>query len=213
MVLVAKMFTVGVLSTNCYVAYCSETLEAVVIDPGLGDQSEVAEVVAFVEGKGLKVKFIVDTHGHPDHTCGNGALKKIFKVPICIHEADAFMLGESGKDTARYFGFDCVSPSADVLLHDRDLVKFGNCTLKVVHSPGHSAGGIVLMGENEVFTGDTLFAGSIGRTDFPGSSERAMLLSLRKLVDLPECFLVYPGHGPISSVGMERRVNPFLQGL
>jgi hydroxyacylglutathione hydrolase len=213
MVLVTKMFTVGMLSTNCYVSFCSETLEAVVIDPGLGDESEVAEVAAFVESKGLKVKSIVDTHGHPDHTCGNGAVKKVFKVPICIHEDDAYMLGESGRDTARYFGFDCVSPSADVFLHDGDLVKFGNCALKVVHSPGHSAGSMMLVGEKEVFTGDTLFAGSIGRTDFPGSSEGAMMLSLRKLMDLPDGFVVYPGHGPASSMGVERRVNPFLQGL
>ncbi len=213
MVLVTKMFTVGMLSTNCYVAYCGETLEAVIIDPGLVDQSEVTEVAAFVEGKGLKAKFIVDTHGHPDHSCGNGAVKKAFKVPICIHEADAYMLGESGRDTARYFGYDCVSPPADVLLHDEDSVKFGNCTLKVVHSPGHSAGSVILVGENEVFTGDTLFSGSIGRTDFPGSSERDMLLSLRKLAGLPDDLVVYPGHGPASSLGVEKRSNPFLQGL
>jgi hydroxyacylglutathione hydrolase len=213
MALVTKMFMVGMLSTNCYVAFCSETLDAVVIDPGLGDRSEVAEVSAFVESKSLRVKFIVDTHGHPDHTCGNAAVKKAFNVPICIHEADAYMLGESGKDTARYFGFNCVSPPADVLLHDGDSVRFGNCALKVVHSPGHSDGSVMLVGEKEIFTGDTLFAGSIGRTDFPGSSERAMLLSLKKLASLPDGLVVYPGHGPASTVGSEKRSNPFLQGL
>lgn len=211
--LMTKMFTVGMLSTNCYVAFCKETREAVVIDPGIGSQSEVEEVFSFIKGNDLKLKFIVNTHGHPDHSCGNGLIKNIFHVPVCVHEDDAYMLGESGWDTARYFGFNCVSPSADILLREGDCVKFGNVTLKVVYSPGHSAGSVLFVGEKEVFTGDTLFAGSIGRTDFPGSSEREMQLSLRKLLRFPDYFVIYPGHESVTTMGEERRVNPFLQGL
>jgi hydroxyacylglutathione hydrolase len=212
-VLITKMFTVGMLSTNCYVANCTETCEAVVIDPGFSSEREAEEVMRFIAENGLKLKFIIDTHGHPDHTCGNGLVKSRFNVPICIHEDDAHMLGESGWSTARFFGFNCISPPADVLLRNGDSVAFGNVDLKVMHSPGHSAGGIVLLGEREVFTGDTLFAGSIGRTDFPGSSERQMQFSLKKLLRLPDYFVVYPGHGPATMMGEEKRVNPFLLGL
>ena len=208
-----KMFEVGMLATNCYVANCTETKEAVVIDPGFGSQREVDEIESFIKENYLKLKYIVNTHGHPDHSCGNGLIKASFNVQICIHEADAYMLGESGRSVAKYFGYDCVSPAADILLREGDSVKFGNVNLKVLHSPGHSAGGILLLGEKEVFTGDTLFAGSIGRTDFPGSSERDMHLSLRKLLHLPDFFVAYPGHGPVTTVGEERRVNPFLLGL
>jgi glyoxylase-like metal-dependent hydrolase (beta-lactamase superfamily II) len=211
--LMTKKFEVGMLSTNCYVVNCAKTKEAVIIDPGFSCKREADEVFRFIAENGLKLKFIIDTHGHPDHTCGNSLVKDRFQVPICVHEEDAFMLGESGWSTARFFGFDCVSPSADVLLHDGDSVRFGDASLKVAHSPGHSAGGIVLVGEREVFTGDTLFAGSIGRTDFPGSSDREMQFSLRKLMRLPGFFVVYPGHGPASTMGEERRVNLFLQGL
>jgi glyoxylase-like metal-dependent hydrolase (beta-lactamase superfamily II) len=123
------------------------------------------------------------------------------------------MLGESGWDTARYFGYYTISPPADILLHDGSYIKFGDITLRVVHTPGHSLGSVVLLGETEVFTGDTLFAGSIGRTDFPGSSDREMQVSLRKLMSLPEYFVVYPGHGPATTMGEEKRVNPFLRAL
>jgi len=208
-----KLFEVGMLATNCYVANCTETKEAVVIDPGFGSQREADEIVSFISENGLKLKYIVNTHGHPDHTCGNGLVRSRFNVQICVHEADAYMFGESGKSVARYFGFDCVSPAADILLRDGDSVKFGGVNLKVLHSPGHSAGSIMLLGEKEVFTGDTLFAGSIGRTDFPGSSERDVYLSLKKLLGLPDFFVVYPGHGPVTTVGEEKRGNPFLLGL
>jgi hydroxyacylglutathione hydrolase len=211
--LMTKMFAVGLLSANCYVVNCKDTSEAAVIDPGFGSTSEADEIIAYITRNNLDLKFIIDTHGHPDHTCGNQALKDKFSVPICIHENDAYMLGESGRETARYFGFDSVSPPADMLLHEGGYVKFGDVTLRVVHTPGHSLGSVVLLGETEVFTGDTLFAGSIGRTDFPGSSDPEMQRSLRKLLRLPDYFVVYPGHGPATTMGEEKRVNPFLQGL
>jgi hydroxyacylglutathione hydrolase len=208
-----RTFAVGMLSTNCYVVTCKDTHQATVIDPGFANQQEAEEVISYITRNGLELKFIVDTHGHPDHVCGNQPLKDRFHVPICIHEDDAYMLGESGRETARYFGFDCVSPPADILLHEGSYIKFGDVTLRVVHTPGHSFGSVVLLGETEVFTGDTLFAGSIGRTDFPASSDHKMQQSLRKLVRLPDYFVVYPGHGTATTMGEEKRVNPFLTSI
>jgi hydroxyacylglutathione hydrolase len=211
--LMTKMFTVGELSTNCFVVHCRETREAAIIDPGFGNQSEAEEAVSFIRDLQLHLKFILNTHGHPDHTCGNGFIRNRFHVPICIHENDAYMLGESGRATVNYFGYSCLSPSADTLLSEGSYVRFGDVTLRVMHTPGHSFGSIVLVGETEVFTGDALFAGSIGRTDFPGSSDREMQDSLKKLLRLQDYFVVYPGHGPVTSIGDEKRVNPFLRGL
>ena len=211
--LMTKTFAVVMLSANCYVVNCKDTLQAAVIDPGFGSPREADEVINYITGNDLDLKFVIDTHGHPDHTCGNQALKERFHVPICIQEDDAYMLGESGMETARYFGFSSVSPAADILLGEGSYVKFGDVTLRVVHTPGHSFGSVVLLGETEVFTGDTLFAGSIGRTDFPGSSDVEMQASLRKLLSLPDYFVVYPGHGPATTIGEEKRVNPFLQAL
>lgn len=201
------------LSTECYVVNCKDTSEAVIIDPGFDTQIELQEITAYIEASQLRLKAIVNTHGHPDHTCGNSAIKEKFHVPICIHADDAYMLGETGMETAQYFGYNSVSPAADVLLRDGDFVKFGEISLLVVHTPGHSWGSVLLLGEGEVFTGDTLFAGSIGRTDFPGSSDREMQVSLRKFLELQNYFVVYPGHGPRTTIGKEKHVNPFLNGL
>jgi len=208
-----KKFEVGMLATNCYVVNCRDTLQTAVLDPGFGSQSEADQVIAFLRSSGLKLKFIINTHGHPDHSCGNAFLKDVFHVPICIHFDDACMLGKSGEETARYFGYDFVSPPADILLNDGSYVKLGDVTLSVLHTSGHSKGSISLIGETEVFTGDALFAGSIGRTDFPGSSDVEMQKSLLKLMELPDYFMVYPGHGPRTTIGEEKRVNPFLLSI
>jgi hydroxyacylglutathione hydrolase len=212
-VLMTKAFEVGDLGSNCYVVCCKDTLQAAIIDPGFTNPKEAQEIFTHIAQNNLEPKFIVNTHGHPDHTCGNQTIKDRYHIPICIHQDDAYMLGETGKETARYFGFDRLSPPADILLQEGSYIKFGDVSLHVVHAPGHSLGSVVLLGETEVFTGDTLFAGSIGRTDFPGSSDREMQVSLRKLVRLPDYFVVYPGHGPSTNMGSEKRVNPFLTSL
>jgi hydroxyacylglutathione hydrolase len=211
MIMIERMFTVGRFFTNCYVVSCRQTNEAIIIDPGFDDRSEADRIFKFVGRSALTLKFIVNTHGHPDHTCGNEMTKEEFHIPILIHESDAHMLGISGEAIAKFFGFEHSSPQADVLLHDGDLVIFGRAALKVVHTPGHSCGSISLLGEKEVFAGDTLFSGSIGRTDFPESSAEDMKLSLRKLASFPDQLIVYPGHGPATTIGEEKRNNPFLQ--
>jgi len=208
--MMVQMFTVGRFFTNCYVVSCEQTKETVIIDPGFDNRFEAEKIFKFIYESGLTLKFIVNTHGHPDHTCGNGMVKEKFHVPILIHEYDAHVIGGLGKGIAEFFGFESSSPPADMLLRDGDMVKFGRVTLKVIHTPGHSCGSISLLGEKEVFTGDTLFMGSIGRTDFPESSERDMKLSLKKLARLPDNFVVYPGHGPTTTIGEEKHSNPFL---
>jgi hydroxyacylglutathione hydrolase len=208
-----QAFTVGSFSTNCYVVSCEKTAEAVIIDPGFDDRLEAEKVFGFITENALTLRFIVNTHGHPDHTCGNRRVRERFHTPILIHEDDAHLLGESSKAIAEFFGLQSYSPTPDGLLHDGDCVKFGNATLKVTHTQGHSAGGISLVGDKEVFTGDTLFAGSIGRTDFPESSKDDIMCSLKKLADLPNNLVVYPGHGPATTIGEEKRDNPFLQKL
>jgi hydroxyacylglutathione hydrolase len=196
-------FNVGMLSTNCYVANCPETKEAIIIDPGFDAPHEAEQIIRYVDENTLKVKFIVNTHGHPDHIRGDRILKRKYGAPICIHAYDAHCLNGLGEN---------ISP-ANVLLENEGLLKFGQMTLKVMHTPGHTPGSISLVGEKLVFTGDTLFAGGIGRTDFAGGSERDMRLSLEKLLRLPDNYVVYPGHGAVSTIGEEKRVNPFLRWL
>ena len=211
--LMTKTFEVGILGTNCYIANCRDTLQAAAIDPGFSSIEEAEAVISFIKDNKLELKFIVNTHGHPDHTCGNVILKDIFQAPICIHQNDAHMIGKSGKETSKYFGYECESPPADILLCEGSTIELGNVTLKVIYTPGHSFGSISLIGETEVFTGDALFAGSVGRTDFPGSSDVEMRSSLRRLKQLPDYFTVYPGHGPKTTIGEEKKVNPFLLGV
>jgi hydroxyacylglutathione hydrolase len=208
-----RMLTVGSLSTNCYVVWCRETREAVVVDPGFDRQNDAQRVFSVVDEKRLEVKYIVDTHGHPDHTCGNGTVKKATGAPILIHKLDASMLGGKQEEhLPGFFGFRVASPVADDFLRGGDVVRFGTVTLRVLHTPGHSPGSISLVGDDCVFTGDTLFAGSVGRVDLPGGSGKELMRSIRKkLAVLPDGFVVYPGHGPKSTIGEEKRTNPFLR--
>lgn len=198
-----QTFDVGTLSTNCYIVSCPETAEAIVIDPGFEATYEAEQIMRYLDENSLKVQFIVNTHGHADHTSGDVILKRKYCVPVLIHQYDADFLTDLS---------DNLSP-ADVLFEDGKLVNFGRVKLKVMHTPGHTMGSISLVDEGLIFTGDTLFAGGIGRTDFPGGSDREMRASLQKLVSLPNDFVVYPGHGCVSTIGEEKRVNPFLLWL
>jgi hydroxyacylglutathione hydrolase len=195
-----EAFPVGMLSTNCYIASSKETKDAILIDPGMDFSSEARPILDHITNEKLKVNYILDTHGHDDHIKGNLMFQQKLNVPICIHSLDAHFIENTEKSKG---------PS-HVMLEDGDLIKFGNETLKVMHTPGHTPGSICLVGEKLVFTGDTLFAGGIGRTDFPGGSMNDMRLSLKKLTSLPDNLLVYPGHGGTSMIREEKRMNPFL---
>jgi hydroxyacylglutathione hydrolase len=198
-----KTFNVGMLSTNCYIVSCPETEEAIIIDPGLDSSYEAEQIIRYIDANAFKVKFIVNTHGHEDHISGNVVLKREYGVPICIHEYDAPCLEELNENF----------PPPNILLEDEERLKFGHMTLKVIHTPGHSPGSICLVGQEVVFSGDTLFAGGIGRTDFAGGSDSDMRVSLQKITCLPENYVVYPGHGCFSTIGEEKRANPFLKWL
>ncbi len=195
-----ETFTVGMLSTNCYIANCTETKEAIIIDPGLDFVAEAQPIFNYINKEKLKIKFIVNTHGHSDHINGDAIMQKKYEAPICIHEFDASFLENLENHDSKN----------DVLLKDGDIIKFGNANLKVMHTPGHTMGCICLVGDKLVFSGDTLFAGSIGRTDFVESSPKDMSVTLKKLLGLPDGLIVYPGHGGISLMGREKRSNPFL---
>lgn len=195
-----ETFTVGMLSTNCYLASCEETKEAIIIDPGLEYEQEAKSIFNYIEKAQLKIKFIVNTHGHSDHITGDGLMQKKYAVPICVHKLDASFLG----------AFETHDSPNSILLNDDAIIKFGNITLKVLHTPGHTMGCICLVGDKVAFTGDTLFAGSIGRTDFPESSPKDMDVSIKKLLDLPDNLLIYPGHGEVTIMAKEKRFNPFF---
>ncbi len=199
-----KVFTVGMFATNCYLVYCPQTAEGIVIDPGADGKL----ITSRIKEMGIKLKCLINTHGHIDHIGANGSIKEDFKIPILLSEKDLQIYHKPG------FGLSFVlkkQPEPDWFVSDGDEVKFGKFLLKVVATPGHTPGGISLVGENEVFSGDTLFAGSIGRTDLPGGSHATLLTSIKKrLMKLPGRFTVYPGHGPTTTLAEEAVSNPFI---
>lgn len=205
--MIIKMFTFGLYLTNCYIVGCEETKEAVVIDPGFNRKDEANELLKTINQLGLNVKYIINTHSHPDHTAGNGIIIKETGATLLIHSNNT--LRPRYKDARRRS--EIGSHVAHNTLKDGDVIQVGRIRLKVLHTPGHSGDGISLLGDDVVFTGDTLFAGSIGRSDFPGASFKEIMNSINtKLVTLPDHFLVYPGHGPPTTIGNEKRYNPFL---
>jgi len=189
-----KCFKVGYLSTNCYVVSCEETKQAAIIDPGLETTTEAQPILDYIKQNGLTTKYIINTHGHPDHISGNMIMKQATGALILIHE------NHSGR------------ANPDKKLSDGDVIKIGNYKLVVLYTPGHTKSGISLLGDGLVFTGDTLFAGSIGRTDFPGGSFKQLINSIKtKLMPLPDQFKIYPGHESFSTIGTEKKYNPYLQ--
>ncbi len=195
-----ETFTVGGLSTNCYVVSSRQPKDAIIIDPGIDLSFEADQVFDYIDEADLKVKLIVNTHGHPDHINGDAIFQEKYNVAVCIHRLDVGSLAV----------LENINFPPALQVDEGSLITFGNETLKVLHTPGHTPGSICLIGERLVFTGDTLFAGGIGRTDFPGGSDSDMQQSLKRLQLLPDYLIVYPGHGPTTMMGEEKRVNPFL---
>lgn len=206
--MIFKSIKTGQIATNCYIIGCQETKEGAIIDPGFDGQ----DIFNLVQEEELDIKYIINTHGHGDHIGANGELKRLTGAELLIHQADAEYLTDPGKNLSVYMGMEISGPPADRLLQDGDVIKIGNTViLEVLHTPGHTPGGISLKGKNFVFTGDTLFAGSVGRTDFPGGSQEELLASIKnKLLVLPGDYLIYPGHGPSSILEKEKQSNPFL---
>ncbi|MDD5634944.1 MAG: MBL fold metallo-hydrolase [Candidatus Omnitrophica bacterium] len=201
--ILVKKFVVGLLAANCYLIYEKSSGEGVLIDPGTYDVA----IQKYIEKHGIKINCIVNTHGHADHIMGDA----YFNYPVMIHKLDAECLSDPYKSLSYFTEGNFKPVKASRLLADGDVVLFGSSSLTVLHTPGHTAGSVSLKCGDVVFSGDALFQGSIGRTDLPGSSYDALIDSItKKLLTLPDKVRVFPGHGPETTIGDERRDNPFL---
>ncbi len=208
--MILHQFVVGSMAVCSYIVGCEETKKAAIVDPGGDEELLLAEI----EKLGLTVEYIIATHGHPDHVCGNRKLQEATGAKIIMHTADVdFFEKPEVKEYFSMLGLEA-SPPVDIIVNAGDDIHIGNVALKVIHTPGHTPGGICLYCAPNIITGDTLFVGGLGRTDFPGGSHEDLLESIRThLLTLPAETVVWPGHGyggSQSTIGNEAASNPFL---
>ena len=211
--MIVETQAVGPFFKNGYVVGCEDSKDAVLIDPG----DEVGSLLAFAERTGLAIRHILLTHAHVDHITGVAAAKRALNVPIYLHRDDLFLY-ERVVEMGAMFGLAVeAQPPVDVFYTPSQVIAFGGCEARVHHTPGHCPGGVCLqIGKagtpgTELFVGDTLFAGSIGRTDLPGGDYGTLIASIRNvLLPLGDAAIVHSGHGPDTTIGRERRTNPFL---
>ncbi|MFN3479790.1 MAG: MBL fold metallo-hydrolase [Thermodesulfovibrionales bacterium] len=200
-----KQIAVGPLQSNCFIIGDEVTAESIVVDPG--DEPDL--IMDVINGNGLKVSYIVCTHGHFDHVGAVSDIKGKTGAKVVIHK-DEIDIYHAARDMAAFWGYEVERlPEPDILVDDGDKIRIGNMSFTIIHTPGHSPGGICLYGEGIVVTGDTLFAGSVGRTDFYGGDMNKLKESFHRLMKLPGETKVLPGHGPDSTISIEKRDNPF----
>jgi len=194
---------VGPIEVNCYIVHDSVSHKAFIIDPG----AEPEKIEKVLQEHDLTPEFIINTHGHIDHIGAN----TVRSLPIYIHEADASFLTDPAKNLSSLMGYDFRSPEASHIVKDGDVIPFGDLSMHVLHTPGHTPGCMCIHVGDHLFSGDTLFRGSIGRTDFPYSDSRQILDSIdEKIVPLADATKIYPGHGPSSDLGYEKKNNFFI---
>ena len=199
---------VGPLAANCYILYCQNTKKAAIIDPG----AEGELIISQVKSNRLEIQYILLTHGHFDHIGAVKYLKDELNARVAIHVEDAGCLNDNGRNLSLYMRMDIGDQGpADKVLKDGDKLHVGDIELKVLHTPGHSGGSVCFLAPGAVFTGDTLFCGSVGRSDFPGGNCKELIRSIiEKLMVLDDNFIIYPGHGPASTIGRERITIPYI---
>lgn len=203
-----KRIPAGIYAANCYIIYSEDSKEGIVVDPG----GDVDEILASIEEDKLKIKCIILTHGHADHIGGIVSLRQALSVPIMIHEDDREMLIDGNKNLSTMMAMGTIEVEPNVLLKDGDIIEFGEEKAEIIHTPGHTRGGICIKVGDNIITGDTLFAGSIGRTDLLGGDYETIIKSIKdKLLIYPDEVKVFPGHGAPSTIGKERVSNPFLR--
>lgn len=203
-----EYYVVGIVGTNCYFAIHPDTKECLIIDPG--DQGE--QLAEKIKSEGLSPKAILLTHGHFDHIMGVEALRREFSIPVYVHEADQDLLENPDLNSGSMIGRS-VSVTADHMVKDGEILNLAGFKIQVLHTPGHTPGGVCYYFPEEeiVFSGDTLFCDSVGRTDLPGGSASDLVRSIReKVFSLPDLTLVYPGHGEPTKIGYEKQNNPFV---
>lgn len=204
--MIVKRLQAGVYAANCYIIH-TEDGDGLVVDPA----GDVDEIVKYLEESSVKVGAIVLTHGHGDHIGGVLELKELLDVPVMVHSDDEDMVKNSALNLSTSMPMGEVNFKPDILLNDGDEIPLGDRVVKVIHTPGHTKGGVCILVDGILITGDTLFQGSIGRTDLYGGDFDTLMISIvEKLMILPDDTVVYPGHGGPSTIGVERRNNPFI---
>lgn len=202
--MIMKILRTGMLDSNCYIL--GDAGETAVIDPGAAHE-DIAKVL---DEHGLTLKYIILTHAHIDHIIETDILRSSRGGKVVIHEEDAPLLRDPLLNGSILFGMNRVFGGADVLVKDGDTLELGKTKLQILHTPGHTPGGICILTENTVFTGDTLFRLGVGRTDLGAGDQDLLMASVRKLMELDADIKVYPGHGPATDIDYERQFNPWL---
>lgn len=204
-----KTLVVSPFEVNCYLVWDQARGKCAIIDPG--DEDEL--IIDTIRSNNLTPEAILLTHGHGDHIGAVDPLIKKYDIPLYVGEGEDGLLANPSAEVSAFFGYQIVCPPPDKLLKDKDVIRIGGVDFTVFSTPGHSPGGVCYFAGNSVFCGDTLFYGSIGRTDLAGGSYKVLIDSIeQKLLTLPDDIICYPGHGPSTTIGQERRSNPFLTG-
>ncbi|MDR3196221.1 MAG: MBL fold metallo-hydrolase [Endomicrobium sp.] len=201
-----KKIRTGIIGENCYLVYDADAKRAAVIDPG----EDADRIINAIETENLKPEILINTHGHYDHVIGDDKIRLRYKIPLAVHKDESEMLADPEKNGSLLWGLPATIKDPEILLEDNQEVKLSFITFKVLSTPGHSKGSVCLLFGSYLFTGDTLFAGAIGRTDLWGGNTGEILKSLEKLKKLDPSITVYPGHGSVTTIANELRRNPLI---